>query len=198
MASALLPVTELKLALGVTGTTDDALYEQIIDQVQAIFEAVCNRGERPFVGAQSTRTDVFDGSGSAELFLPYAITTLTSVVIGADVTVPDETLDVSDKSVLRYAAGRNRLARVDGGTFGTEGDPRVVHVTYAAAADLPKAAKAAVLAGAKLVVNRLGSEGVSAERIGAYSVDYASAAGQDMAADPIWKLGVQASWEPRQ
>ena len=198
MASALLPVTELKLALDVTGTADDALYEQIIDQVQAVFEASCNRHERPFVGREDSRVEVHDAPGTDTLWLDYPIRDLTTVVLGYDTTDPDETLDPDDKTELVWGAGGRRIARVDGNRFGRAGLHRYVHITYHADADLPKSAKAAVLAGAKLVVNRLGSEGVSAERIGAYSVDYASVAGQDMAADPIWKLGVQANWEPRQ
>ncbi len=147
--SALVSVVELKLALGDSAepSDQDPLYEQLTDQVQAVFEGACNRHERPFLGAQTARTEVHDGTGAAELFLEYPIAALTSVIIGADPLVPDETLATADKAVLRFAAGRRRLARVDGGVFGAIDDPRVVHVTYNAAADLPKTAKAAVLAG---------------------------------------------------
>jgi hypothetical protein len=197
VASALLTIAELKLALDETGTANDQLYEQLIDQVQAVFEAVCNREERPFTGPEEARTEVHDGTGTTELWLQYPVATLTSLVLGHDTADADETLSVNDKTVLVWGAGSRRLARVDGKRFGLRDVPRYVHVTYARAEDLPKAAKSAVLAGAKLLVNRLGSEGVSAERIGGYSIDYASFVTADMANDPIWKLGVQACWEPR-
>lgn len=195
--TALLSVVDLKLALGDTASDLDPLYEQMIERVQAVFEGVCNRHERPFVGVQTARAEVHDGNGAAELFLDYPIAVLSSCVIGADPLAPDETIDTTDKSVLRFAVGRRRLARVDGGHFGAADDPRVVHVTYNAAADLPKAAAAAVLAGCQVIVARLGSEGVASERIGAYSIDYANFVTADMANDPMWKLGVQACWEPR-
>lgn len=195
--SALLSVTDLKLALEETSTDSDQLYAQLIEQVQAIFEGECNRHERPFSAAMAARTEVHDGTGATELFTDYPIAALTALLIGADPTDPDETLDTTDLSVVRFGAGKRRIARVDGGFFGTEGDPRTVHLTYATAADLPKTAKAAVIAGCKVIVARLGAEGVAAERIGAYSIDYASFVTADMANDPLWKLGVKSCWEPR-
>lgn len=196
MASALLSVAALHLALGGSESeAEDPRLESLIDDVQAIFEAECGRTARPFVGVQTARVEVHDGTGTTELLLDYPIGTLTSVLIGADPADPDETLDVTDKQVLRYGAGKARLARVDGGVFGARGDPRVVHVTYDAAADLPQKARAAVLAGCKVLVARWGSEGVAAERVGAYSIDYANFVTSAMANDPIWILGVAACRE---
>ena len=197
MASALVAVQDLKTALGEPGNSLDQLYEQVIERVQAAFEGACNRHERPFVGAQLGRTEVHDATGTDSLWLQYPIQILTSVVLGYDPALPDETLDIADKQVLVYGVGSRRLVRVDGKRFGFAGRPRYIHVAYAAEADLPAAAKAAVLAGSMLIVNRLGSEGVSAERIGAYSVDYTNIMGAEMANDPLWQLGVSACWEPR-
>lgn len=197
MASALLSVADLKIALNDTATSvdGDKRYERLIDDVQAIFEAEVGRSRRPFAGAQTGRIEVHDGNGDVELLLDYPVGALTSVLVGADTAEPDETLDISDKQVLRYGVGQHRLMRVDGGVFGCDGDPRVVHVTYDAAADLPQKAKAAVIAGCKVLVARWGAEGVAAERIGAYSIDYANFVTSDMANDPIWKMGVEACME---
>lgn len=198
MPSALLSVTELKLALGEeTGTDNDELYTQLIDQVQAIFEAECNRHERPFAGVQAARTEIHDGTGSAELFLEYPAAAITSIVIGRDFSDPTETLDPADGDEIVWAVGSRQVSRVDGGTFSTAGTRRIVRVIYNASADLPRAAKSAVLAGCKVLVSRLGSEGVASERIGGYQIDYASFVTADMGNDPIWKLGVSACWEPR-
>lgn len=199
MASALLTVDELKQSLGETDTDADrdALYAHTIAQVQAVFEAACNRHERPFVGGVDARVEVLDGTGCAECWLPYPVRNVTGVRLGFDRDVPDEILAVADKRVLLWGAGSRRLVRVDGGVFGALDAPRYVEVTYATQDDVPAVAKAAVLAGAKLIINRLGAEGASAERVGAYSIDYASFVTADMANDPIWKLGVEACWEPR-
>lgn len=196
--SDLLSVTDLKIALGgETGTENDELYTQLIDQVQAIFEAECNRHTRPFSRVQAARVEVHPGTATPHLWVEYPISTLTSIVLGYDTSVPDDTLDVDDKAVLVWGAGERRISRVDGHAFGCARYPRYVHVTYDAQADLPKAAKAAVLAGCKVLVGRLGSEGVASERIGGYQIDYASFVTADMANDPMWKLGVSACWEPR-
>lgn len=191
MASLLVPLTEAQAYLDVDDAGDLEVLDLLIDQVEALFLAQTNRRERPFQAAQSGRTEVHDGTGMELLFLEYPIAALTSVKIGANVATPDETLTVGDLDVLRYAVGRRRLARVDGGTFGDAGDPRVVHVTYDAQADLPTDAQLAVLRVVAAVFRQRGSEDASSERTAGFSTDLAKVA----ESDPLWQLAVNAHRE---
>lgn len=170
-------------------TAPDAVAQALCDQVQDWLERACSRSDRPFTGEQAARTEVHDATGTCLLFLDYSIGALTSVKLGADVAAPDETLVVNDQTLLAWGVGGRRLVRVDDGTFGVAGVPRYVHVTYDAAADLPDLAALAVKRATAALWGQLGGEGLTAERLGAYSADYAPAA---IEADPVWQLALQA------
>lgn len=191
MSSVLVPVSEAMEYLGVEDAQELPIVEQLVDQVEALFLTQCGRRDRPFQAAESARVEVHDGTGTPLLFVQYPIAALISIVIGPDPLAPVETLTVGSVDVLRYAAGRTRLHRVDGGTFGTAGDPRVVHVTYDAQADLPLDAQLAILRVMAAVYRRRGSEEAGAERMGGFSADFADAA----ESDPLWKKALAAHWE---
>ena len=191
MASALVPVTVAMEFLGVEDAQEIPVLERIIDGVEALFLVQANRRERPFQAAQAGRVDVLDGTGSPVLVLDYPVTSLTSVLIGADPLAPVESLAVADVQVLRYRVNRATLTRI-GGTFGTRADPRVVHVTYNAAADLPEEVRLAVLSVTAAVYRRRGSEDASSERVGGYATDLAAVA----KSDPLWQMALSAHWAP--
>lgn len=191
MPSALVPIADAMTYLGEEDASQLPLVEQLVDQVEALFLAQCGRRERPFQAEQSARVEVHDGTGTPLLFLDYPIVALTSVAIGPNPSAPTETLTVASVDVLRYAVGRTRLHRVDGGTFGDAGDPAVVRVTYDAGADLPMDVQAAILQVVAAVYHRRGSEDVRTERIGGYSAEYAAAA----ESNPLWKAAIAAHWE---
>ena len=192
MASVLVPVSEAMDYLGVEDAQEIPIVEQLVDQVEALFLTQCGRRERPFQAAESARLEVHDGTGTPLLYLQYPIVSLTSILIGPNVASPVEALTIGSVDVLRYATGRTRLHRVDGGTFGTAGDPRVVHVTYDAQADLPLDAQIAILRVMAAVYRRRGSEEAGAERMGGFSADFADTA----ESDPVWKAALAAHWEP--
>lgn len=183
--SDLVSVAELQAFLK-SGAVDDTLMGAILDGVEALLERQCNRVEAPFTASVTPVTEVWDGTGGAVLFLHYGITTLTSVKIGADASSPDETLTVADVHSVRFASGKRRLVRADGGTFGEAGDQRVVHVAYTPAADLPEDCKQAVKRVAAAVYNQLGTEGTSAQSVGGFSHSIEQVATGDMA----WMLAV--------
>lgn len=159
---------EFKAHLGIVGVSeDDTVLTQILDDVEAIYESETGRSAAQFQAAVVGRTEVFDGTGSNELFLDYPIAALTSVKLGYDPAVPDETLNVADKRVVTFGIGLRRLARTDSRTFGQFGQPRYVHVVYNAAADLPANAKLAIKSVAALAYRRRGSEEAKSETIGA-------------------------------
>lgn len=191
MTSVLLPLAEAQAFLDIDDAEDLEVLALLIDQVEALFLTQANRRERPFVAAQSARTEVHDGTGGALLFLDYPVATLTSVKIGASAASPDETLTIADPAVLRYAAGQRRLARVDGGTFGDAGDPRVVHVTYDAQADLPNDALLAIQRVVAAIFRQRGSEDASSERMAGFTADLAKVA----ESDPVWQMAVAAHRE---
>jgi hypothetical protein len=71
---------------------------------------------------------------------------------------PDETLDPTDLEVVAWRAGRARIARVDGCTWGDRGVPNVIQITYDTLEELPLRAALAIKRGAAAVFRRLGSE----------------------------------------
>ncbi len=190
--TALVTVAEQQTFLNVGSTIDTDLLTALIEEVQALFEAACNRAERPFA-ATATRTEVKAGTGSRSLFLDYPITSITSVKLGYDPATPDETLDATDRAVLVFGAGSEQLVRVDGGTFGELDQPRYVQVVYVTADHFPAAARMAVLRGVAVVYRQRGSEDARAERIGGYSADLAKL----LEDQPEWQAGVAACWVPR-
>lgn len=190
MASALVPVVDVVAFLGdfpEDDTDASALLETLIDDVEALFLAACGRPDRAFGAADTGRVEVHDGTGSARLYLERDITALTSVKLGHDVTDPEETLDVADKTALAWQVGRNRLVRLDGRTFGTLGAPDFIQVTYDAAAELPRDAALAITRVVASVWRQLGSEDVTAERIGPYDATFRAAC----QGEPLWQMAVR-------
>jgi hypothetical protein len=190
--SQLVPVEELQAFLNVPEGTDEDVLLALIDVVQSLFEAACNRHERPFM-ASAVRTEVRDGTGSSALFLDYPISALTSVTLGYNAAAPEETLDVADKSVLVWGANGERIMRVDGGVFGELDQPRYVQVVYTTADHFPAPARLAVLRGAAAVYRQRGSEDARTERLGGYSTDLARV----LEDQPEWHAGIAACWVSR-
>lgn len=155
-------------------------------QVETLLLAQCRRDLRPFQAAVTGRVETKDGNGSASLWLDYAPTALTSVLLGYNPASPIETLAVADPAVLVWKAGQRRLSRVDGGVFGSVGAPNWVQVTYNAAADLPTDAALAVLRVTAAIWRQRGAEDVKSERVGGYAADLEKAA----EGDPIWQAAL--------
>ena len=190
--TALVTLAEAQAFLNIAAGVDEATIQALLEEMQALFEAACNRHERPFA-ASVARTEVKNGTGTSTLFLDYPITTVTSVKLGYDSTAPDETLDPTDKTVLIWGAGGEVLTRVDGGVFGSLDQPRYVQVVYTTAELFPSIARLAVLRATALAYRQRGSEDARAERIGGYSTDLAKL----LEDQPDWQAGVAACWVPR-
>jgi hypothetical protein len=188
----LVTLAELKTYLGdAPASSDDTLLGGLIDDVEALFASETGRALSTFQAAGSARTEVHDGTGSSVLWLDYPIVTLTSVKLGYDASVPDETLTIADKNVLVYAAGERRLMRTDGGRFGRAGQPRYVQVVYDFGADLPDSANLAIKSVVATAYRRRGSEAEKSETLGSF---YSHTMVDDVAAvDPFWAMGVDAS-----
>jgi hypothetical protein len=147
---------ELKTYLGdAPASADDALLDALIDDVEALFASETGRAITSFIAAGSARVEVLDATGSADLFVDYPITALTSITLGYDSGAWDETLDVSDGTVLVYAVGGRKITRVDGGTWGR----RYGHVRYREARDQ---------VGGRVDLPRRGSEGMKSETVGSF------------------------------
>lgn len=166
----LVTAAELATHLGI----DDpggGVFDALLDAVEAEFERAVCRSDSPYRAAGSV-TEVRDGTGCAELYLRYPINDLTSIKLGADSSDPDETLDVDDLDVVRWASGLRRVVRMDG-VFGCKGLPRVVHLAYTCLDDLPEDAARAVMVVAGLRYQRAGLETVTSERLGNWSAEFA-------------------------
>jgi hypothetical protein len=174
--------------LGLEWGEEEELLQQLLDEVEATFVAACRRQHRPFQGAELGRVEEHDGSGSTSLWLHYPVTALATVTLGADHEHPDETLTAAD---LHVVAGRRRIQRRNGATFGALDAPGYVRVTYNAAADLPLGAGLAVVRVAAAVYRQRGSEDVKSERSGTYSSELAAVADSD----PLWQAAVEAHRE---
>lgn len=193
--SLLLPVEDVIEVLGgLDLVTEDEVpvLDRLITMTERLFLAQTNRSQRPFQGKQAARVEVHDGTGRAMLCLDYPIEALTSVLIGPVPSSPQETLPVSDPMVLRYGLGDVVLQRVDGGTFGTRDDPRVIQVTYDAGADLPQDAALGIQNTVVTLWRRRGSEDAVSERLGSFQANFLEVA----TADPLWQMAVQSHRQP--
>ena len=181
------PVTFLE-SLGETDVTPAIL--NALDLAESLFEAATHR---TFAAAQSSRTEVHDGNGQEVLYLDYPVAVLTSVKLGYNPAAPAETLVVDDQAVLNWKVGSARLQRV-GGKFGRGGEPNYVQVVYNAQGDISELAEQAILLAGRLAFTG-GLEGVSAERIGAYSVEFQSSGNTGSSAlenSQVWTAAVNA------
>lgn len=188
----LVTVSELKTYLGdAPAASDDVLLTQLIDDVEAVFASDCCRALSSFRAAGTARTEVHDGTGSPDLYLDYPVSVLTSVTLGYDASVPDETLTITDKLVLVYSAGERRLSRTDDGMFGRVGQRRYVRVVYDFGADLPGNAALAIKSVAAMAYRRRGSEAEKSETVGSF---YSHTMVDDIAStDPYWTTAVAAN-----
>jgi hypothetical protein len=188
----LVTLAELKTYLGdAPASADDALLTQLIDDVEALFASETGRTISSYQAAGTARTEILDGTGSADLYLDYPITALTSIKLGYDPAVPDETLTIADKTILVYAVGSRRISRSDGGVFGRVGQARAIQVVYDFGADLPSNAKLAIKSVAAMAYRRRGSEDVKSETLGSfYSHTMIDAIAT---ADPFWNTAVTAN-----
>lgn len=181
-------LADQKTFMGVTGTTDDALLTTLLTHAEVLLETACDRVACPFQAGGTSRIETHDGTGSGKVFTDYPIATLTSLLIGGDPTNPDETLAVTDPTVIRFGVGTNRIDRVDGEMLGEYGDPRVVQITYTPQDDLPEDAKLAVKRVVALIYGQRGSEDVVSEG----DSGYAHALAKYAADLPDWQAAVLA------
>lgn len=193
MASPLVSTGDFRVWLGLEDPGEDLLLELLLDEVTGMLLAECGRGDRPFQPAQAGRVEVHDALPSCRLYLAFPVASLTSVVLGANPSAPDETLAVNDLDVLSWAAGERRLERVDGRWFAPcvgwgYRRPRYVHVTYDAQADLPTDASLAVMRVAAAIYRQRGQEGSTTDRVGGFAGDVAPVA----ETDPVWQAAVNA------
>ena len=190
MPAVLLSLADVKSFIGNVPASDDAVLQSILDSVEDLFLAECNRRERPFLATADTsnRTEVHDGTGTRFLTLHYPISTVqANITLGRSTSDPDETLDYTDVDVLVYVAGKRTIERTDGGIWGAADTPRYVHVTYRAQADKPEGPKLAFKRVCASVYRQRGSEDVSSESLGGfYSRDLADVANSD----PVWRAAV--------
>lgn len=186
----LVTLPELKDYLGdAPASAADAVLTELLSNVQSIFESETGRSPGSYIAAGTARTEVKDGTGSCNLYLDYPVTALTSVKLGYNPSVPDETLDVSSKLVIVWSSDSRRISRTDGGRFGKPGQARYVQVVYDYGADLPESAKLAIKSVCATAYRRRGSEEVKSETVGNFysrtMIDEISSV------DPFWQTAVQ-------
>lgn len=165
--------------LGIGAGTDAEVLQQLIAATQAAFEREAGRTRVPFQDAATGRTEVHAGTGSTLLVLDYPIAALTSVKLGFNASAPDETLSVSDPTVLVFGLGERTLERVDGGLFGEYGRPRSVHVTYNTQADLPTDVALAIKRVVAQLYRQRGSEDATQESVDGYARTLADLTAKD-------------------
>lgn len=189
----LVTLTDLKTYLGDAPTSsDDALLTQLIDDVEAQFASETGRSIDSYI-SRGSRTEVQDGTGSADLYLDYPVQEdgLVSVVLGYDASSPDETLDPADLTVMVYGEGSRRITRVDGGVFGRCGKRRYITVEYDHLGDQPADALLAIKSVCAMAYRRRGSESEKSETLGAF---YSHTLVSDTTADdPFWRSAVAAN-----
>lgn len=187
-------LADLKTFLGdAPASSDDVLLQDLLDEIEALFLNECGRSEST---APGDVVEVLDGTGTAGLYLEFPIAEdgLTSVKLGYNSASPDETLAVTDKSILVYGEGSRVVRRTDGGTFGRGGEPRYVTVEYEHQGDEVSGAELAIKRACALVYRQRGSEDVSDETVGSFYSRTMAKFGRDFVGDdPIWRMAVAAN-----
>lgn len=141
----LVAVEEVRTYAGLQDAGAETMLQDLIDQVEALFLAQVGRTARPYQQGGTGRVEVWDGTGSRDLYLDYPVKALTAAITLGYVSPWDESLTPTDPAVLSFQVGSRRLVRVDGGRFGELGKPNYVRVTYDAADDLPDDVRMAVI-----------------------------------------------------
>jgi hypothetical protein len=179
MPAVLVSDADIEAWLGIASGAGGALLTGLVTAAQRMLERHCDRARLPFVDAQTTRTEVRDGTGDAGIFLDYPISTIASITLGRDTASPIETLAPASVDSVVFTVGDRLVRRVDGGIFGAMDAPNYVHVTYAAQADLPEDAAVAVKRAVASVWRQRGSEGSASELVSGYTRQMAEFAATD-------------------
>jgi hypothetical protein len=187
----LVTLPDFRLYLGDSPDSDAWILDQLLDDVEALFEAQTLRPTGSYTPAATARTEILDGTGSSRLYLTYPIAALTSIKLGYDPASPDETLSVSNNLVVVYGVGQRVITRTDGGKFGTVRQARFVQVVYDHQGDLPANAQLAIKSVAATAYRRRGSEESASETVGGF---YSRTMLENIAAnDPFWPMAVSAN-----
>lgn len=187
----LVTLSELQSFLGDAPAADGALLEQLLEDVEALFEGATLRPAGSYTAGALGRIEVLDGTGSSRLYLTYPIAVLTSIKLGYDPAAADETLDATNKLVVVYGVGSRIITRTDGGKFGTVRQPRYVQVVYDHQGDLPAGAQLAIKSVCATAYRRRGSEEAQSETVGGF---YSRTMLENVAAsDPFWPMAVNAN-----
>lgn len=182
----LVSLEDLQTFLELSGGTDDDLLTDLLDHAEGLFESETGRKEAPFVTSGTARSEVRDGTGSAEVYLDYPISDVASISLGFDSSAFDDTLDPDDPDIVVWGAGSRKIERVDGGIFGRLDKPRYLTIVYDFQADLPEEAQLAIKRVVAQVYRQRGSEDATREQIGSY-IRTISKLVKD---DPLWRRAV--------
>lgn len=160
-------VQDVQDHLGI-GSTDTNLLQKWIDRVDGMFSDLTGQLFLKATTSTPVSLESVNGSGRIWAWVKRPITSLTTVLVGLDKTKPDETLTVSDPTVVSVDARRpRRIVRQDGSIF-PAGVARV-WVTYVPADNIPALATAALIEVVTFVYRRRGSEDALSERLGDFS-----------------------------
>ncbi len=182
----LVSLADLQTFLELSSGTDDTLLGDLLDHAEGLFESETGRKDAPFTAAAADRSEVKDGTGSAELYLDYPISDVTSISLGFDSSNFVETLDPDDPDEVVWGTASRRIMRVDGGIFGQVGQPRYLTIVYDFQADLPEEAQLAIKRIVGQVYRARGSEEASREQIGVYIRTLTHLVDRD----PLWRRAV--------
>jgi hypothetical protein len=177
--------------LDIPSGKDKQLIEDLIAETVTLFEKEVGRSAAPYVGAQTGRVEIHQASaGSNTLTLDYPIATVTSIVVGRDVALPDETILPADPTTVVWRAGERELVRVDGG-YWRRWSPAWVKVVYNTLADQPADVKLAVKRVTAAIYRQRGAEGLSTAARGSLSVSVTAGFAMIADNDPIWNFAVR-------
>jgi hypothetical protein len=173
--------------LDIPAGTDKELIEDLLAQTTALFEKQVGRTSAPFGPAQTGRIEIHQGDpGSAVLTLDYPIASITSIGVGRDVALPDETITPSDTSMVVWQVGQPEIARVDGG-YWHRWYPTWVKVVYNTQEYYPADVKLAVKRMVATIYQHRGKEGYTALTRGSRSWSMGGGSGMS---DVFWEGAV--------
>ena len=167
--------------MGIPVGTDMELILGLLSSTQALFEKGCGREGAPFGPAIAARTEIRQGDpGASRFYLDYPIASVTSIAVGVNIAVPDETITPTDTTKVIWQVGDRYITRVDGSVW-RRGSDRWVKVVYATQADQPEDVGLEIMKMVAKIYQHRGKEGFTSVTRGSrsWTKSAESAASQD-------------------
>lgn len=154
--------------LGLSPSQDSDLIQKMIDRLDRLIATLTGQLYLKATTNTPVTAELSNGTGRIWTWAQRPIATLTTVLIGQNLAIPDETLTVADPTVIVVDPKRpRRIQRTDGSIFPAA--LRNVSISYIPADNVPADIAMALIEGVAFLYRRRGSEDAKSESISGFS-----------------------------